>query len=62
MIIANGRFEIKLPQNSGDNFLGDKIEFYDDGQLSIGGYDGITVLTREQAKRLGEKLIAWAEA
>jgi len=53
------RFEIELPQNYGDNFLGNNIEFYDDGQLSIGGYDGITVLTKEQAKRLGEELLAW---
>jgi hypothetical protein len=55
--------ELKLPQHCpGDGMLGDTITLNDDGTFSISGYDGITVLTKEQASDLAKMLLLWAES
>ncbi|HET9534274.1 MAG TPA: hypothetical protein VFP43_02875 [Mesorhizobium sp.] len=53
--------EVKLPQHEGDGVCGGEVTLADNGTFAIGGFDGITVLTKEQAREIAAMLLKWAD-
>jgi len=55
--------EVKLPQHEyATGTEGNVIRLDDDGTFSISGYDGLTVLTKNQAREVAAMLLRWASA
>lgn len=54
-------FNLKLNPPS-EHGYGDHVSLGEDGVLSISGFDGHTVLTPEDARRLAEALLRFANA
>lgn len=53
--------EVKLPQHEGDGVCGAEVTLDEKGNFTIGGFDGITVLTKQQAREIAAMLLEWAE-
>lgn len=50
----------KLPESKYDP-NGDVIELWEDGTLTISGYDGMTHLNKKEAEELAKILLDWAK-
>jgi hypothetical protein len=52
--------DIRLPQHDGQSIYGDRVTLTSDGTLSINKFDGITTITKAQARQIADMLVAWA--
>ena len=50
-----------LPQHQGKGIEGETVALDDDGTFTISGYDGFTVLTKDQAREIAAMLLQWAD-
>lgn len=54
-------FDLKLNPPL-ENGYGDRVSLGDDGLLSISGFDGHTILTPDDARKLAAALVRFADA
>lgn len=52
--------KVDLPQHRNDALIGDAIDLEESGEFSINKFDGLTVLTKAQAREVAAMLIEWA--
>jgi hypothetical protein len=51
--------DVRLHQHDDNSSYGNRITLTADGTLSINKFDGITTITRDQARAIADMLMAW---